>query len=304
MQQAYISPRRYALGGFGIDTSGFTNAQLRQKLVQSTGLVDIWTNRTLIPERADLRGGTITGEQHTWSPPDALSDRPGDRRVYLNAGPIRTVTGFSIQYTNTYRITLPADNLYVNAGAGYIEVIASQPTIIGFPPLGYWFGLSEPVCVTDYTYGWQFAVTDDPCEADSPTLYFASHGNWLAGGDVTVTVAGAEIDPTDYTVNLDDGSVTFASSVQPGPNEEVLASYSYTLPDSIATATGIIATDLMGQSRVAARGMLGLQSIRVAEVAITQMSPTAMGIGQTRNGVTIPASAAALLMPFALGTAA
>lgn len=300
MQQAYCSPARFRLGGFGIDTSGFTNAQLRQKLVQASGLVDIWTNRTLVPERADLRGGAISGEQHTWYPPDALSDRPGSRRVYLNAGPVRNVTGFSIQYTTTYEITLPPDNLYVNAQAGYIEIIASQPTIIGFPPLGYWFGLSQPVSRTDYTYGWQFAVTDDPCEAESPTLYVASHGNWLPGGTPTITVAGVVIDPTDYTLNLDDGSIAFASTAQPDPDQEVLASYVYVLPDAVATATGVIATAAMAESRIAARGLLGLQSLRVAEVALTVMSPSQRTV--QRNGVSIPEAAASLLLPFALGS--
>lgn len=298
--QSYLSPKRFALGGFGIDTSGFTAAQLRQKLVQATAVVDTWANRVMEPQRADMRGGTITGEQHTWHPPDMLLDRPGDRRVYPNAGPIRSVTGFAIQYTTTYEITLPPDNLYINQQAGYVEIIASQPTIIGFPPIGYWFGLSEPVCTIDYTYGWLFAVADDPCEADSPLLYYASHGNWLPAGDVTISVGGVEIDPGDYTLNRDDGSVLFDSAAEPTPGQEVLASYTYTLPEAVSTASGIIATASIGQSRIAARGMIGLQSLRVAEVAITQMGPSNGGV--TRNGVTIPQSAAALLAPYAMGT--
>lgn len=300
-QQAYCSPARFRLGGFGIDTSGFTNAQLRQKLVQASGQVDIWTNRPLIPSRIDLRGGAVTGEQHTWKVGGDFAPTLGQRRVYLNASPIRSVTGFSIKFTNAYEITLPPGNLFVNTQAGYIEIIASQPTIIGYPPIGWLFGLSQPVTSTDYTYGWQFAVVGDPLEADSPTLYYASHGNWLPGGTVVVRVGGSTVDSGDYTVNTDDGSILFADEAKPTPNQEALADYTYVLPDPIATATGIIATDMLGQSRIAARGMLGLQSIRVAEVALTQMPGGNASYRVERNGISIPASAAALLTPFALG---
>jgi hypothetical protein len=43
---------------------------------------------------------------------------------------------------------------------------------------------------------------------------------------------------------------------------------------------------------MAQRGMTGLQSIKVAEVALTALQPTQM---VTKNGATIPATAASLL---------
>jgi hypothetical protein len=297
-QQAYLSPKRFTLGAFGVDITSFTAAQLRQKLVQATGMAETFCNRSINPQRSDMRGGTITNEQHMWPIIDPTLPLPGDRRVYLNSGPIKSVTGFAIDFTNHYLLTLPPENLYINSTAGYIEVVATQPTIIGYPPLGIWFGLSEPVASVSYTYGWEFPVTGDPLEADSPLLYYASHGNWMPGGDVTVTVAGAEIDPTDYTVNTDDGSVLFADSVEPTPDQEVLADYTYVLPQQVSDAIGYIATDMIGQNQIAARGMLGLTSLRVAEVSLTQMQP---GRSVTRNGVTIPERAADLLGPFALG---
>lgn len=295
--QTYMTPVRFGLGGFGIDTTALTQAQLRQKLVQASSMVDAWTNRPMQPTRADLRGGQIVGEQHIWPIPNALVDRPGDRRVFLNCGPIRSIESFKIQFTTTYEINLPPDNLYINAEAGYIELIASQPTIIGYPPLGYWFGLSEPVTTTTYSYGWRYAVADDVLEATDPLTYVASHGNWLSGGDVTVTVDGVEIDPTDYTVRLDDGAIIFDAAAQPGVDAEVLASYTYTLPEGIATACGLIATDLLAKTRTAQRGLLGLQSLRVAEVSMTTAAPY-----EDRNGISIPSQAAGLLRPFCWGS--
>jgi hypothetical protein len=300
--QSYLTSKRYLVGGYGPEPStiGLTQLQLRQKLQQATGMVDAWCNGSVLPERADFRGGTVTGEQHNWQIPDPLLANAGSRRVYPNQRAIRTVTSFVIRFTPQYYIELdPVSNLFINASEGYVEVIASQPTIIGYPPIGYWYGLYGPVVEIDYTYGWQFVVEGDACEADSPLLYYASHGNWLPGGTVTVEVDGIAVDPGDITINEDDGSILFDQTEQPDADSLVTVSYTYVLPDAIPTATGIIATDLMGQTRNAQRGMIGLQSLRVAEVAITQMSPSQMVV---KNGVNIPVTAAAYLAPYARGT--
>jgi hypothetical protein len=296
---SYLSPARYSQGGYGV-TLPSSAMQLRNTLLRATTLVNTWCNGELLPSKFDFRGGSVEGEQHTWRVP-AMIQHPGTRRVYLNQRPIREVIGFRIDFTNNYNIVLPPDNLFVNAQQGYIEIVASQPTIVGFPPIGYWFGLSEPISSTDYTYGWRFTATEDVCEAASPTLYYATRGNWLVGGDVTITVGGVEVDPADYTLDIAGGSILFETA--PAPGQSVLATYVYTLPDAIADATGEIATWLIGQSRIAGRGMLGLQSIRVAEVTLTAMQG-AGGIVTNKAGVTIPSTAATLLGPFALGSAA
>jgi hypothetical protein len=300
--QTYCSPLRYQHGGFGVANTG-TALSLRNKLVAASAQVDTFCNASLLPDKHDFRGGSVTDENHVWKPPTPLLNEPGARRVFLNHRPIRTVTAFSIEYTNTYSMSLTPDQMMVNPSGGFIEIVASQPTIIGYPPLGFWFGLYEPFTLTSYTYGWQFASPGDVLEAVSPNLYMASHGSWLEGGDVTVTIDGAEIDPTDYTVNTDDGTVSFADSVDPDPDQVATASYTYTLPSAIETATAIIATDSFGQTRLSERGMLGLQSIRVADVALTAMSPSQMGY-VTKNGVSIPGPAAALLTGFAIGSVA
>ena len=298
MLQTYCSPLRYINGGYGIADTG-TTLSLRNKLVAASSLVDAFCNGSLLPDKHDFRGGTVTDEQHIWQPPTALLNEPGARRVFLSHRPIRTLTAFSIAYTNSYSITLQPSNLMVNRTAGFVEIVASQPTIIGYPPLGFWFGLYEPFTLSSYTYGWTFNSPGDLLEAISPTVFMASHGSWLAGGDVTVEIDSVVIDPSDYTLNLADGTVTFTTA--PAPNTEVSASYTYTLPTAIEQATAVIATDALGQARLAQRGMLGLQSLKVAEVAITQMSPSQM---TSRNGVTIPIAAAALLGGFVIGSVA
>lgn len=296
--QVYLTPKRYALGGYGIDTSGFSAAQLRQKLVQASGAVDTYCNRSMNPQRSDMRGGSIVGEQHAWPVQDPYNPLPGGRRAFLNSGPIQSVESFAIQFTDTWELTLPPSNLFINKTQGYIEIVATQPTIIGYPPIGIWFGLSEPVLSVAYTYGWQFTVLHDPLEAETPNLYYASHGNWLASETPSVEVGGVIVSPSTYIVNYDDGSILFNSGSEPSVDQAVAVSYIYTLPEAISDAVGIIATDRMGQSAVARRGMIGLSSLKVAEVSLTQMQP---GNSVTRNGVTIPQTAAQLLAPYALG---
>lgn len=298
--QTYCSPLRYLHGGYGVADTG-TALALRNKLVAATAQVNAFCNAPLQPDIFDFRGGSVTDEQHVWQPPTPLLNEPGARRVFLSHRPIQSVTAFQIQYTNTYSLVLTPDQLMVNSNAGFIEIVASQPTIIGYPPLGFWFGLYEPFTLTSYTYGWQFIANGDILEAVNPLVYMASHGSWLEGGDVSVSIDNVPIDPADYTINTDDGTVAFTEAVAPDPDQVATASYIYTLPSAIEQATAIIATDAFGQARIAQRGMIGLQSVRVAEVAISAMNPSAY---TTKNGTTIPVAAAALLQGFAMGSVA
>lgn len=295
--QTYISPLRYQHGGYGIEFTG-TVLAMRNKLVAATAAVNTWCNGSLIPEQHDFRGGTVVGERHIFRGGTALLSEPGDRRIFLNHRPIRTVSSVTIEWTPTYSISVDSDQLFVSS-QGFVEIVAINPTIVGFPPFGYMVGPYDPFSVTNYTYGWQFTATSDVLEAISPTQFMASHGSWLEGGTVTVEIDGVEVDPADYSYNTDDGTVTFATA--PAPGEVATVSYVYTLPPAIEQATALIVTDMIGQARLATRGMTGLQSIRVAEVALTQMSPSQMS---TKNGVSIPISAANFLAPFAIGSAA
>lgn len=298
----YISPRRFALGGFGIDISGVTAPALRATLQRATTMANTYCNGSQIPQPFDFRGGTTVGEIHQFPIPDPLVAYPGSRRVFVYNRPLRTVTSFAIKFTEGYEIqlTIPGD-LFVNTTEGWCEIVASQPTIIGFPPIGYWYGLYQPQAVLTYTYGTRNVVTDDVCEASSPTVFWATYGQWDTTADIEVQIDGAVIDTADYATNGPDGSITFSTA--PAPGTEVTVSYTTTLPDAITQGTGLIAVDLLAQSRIAARGMIGLQSLKVAEIAMTQMGNNS-GEYVTRNGIRIPASAAAFLGAFALGSSA
>lgn len=295
--QTYCSPLRYVNGGFGIADTG-TTLSLRNVLVRATAMVDTFTNGSLLPEKNDFRGGVITGEQHLFQIPIPLLDEPGARRIFLNHRPIRTVSQVVIKYTNTYQIVIDSSQLFVS-NQGFVEIVALNPAIIGFPPVGWLVGPFEPFSITSYEYGHRFAADSDVLEAVSPSLFMASHGSWLVGGGVTVTVDGVVVSPSDYVINTDDGTVSFDSAATPTPDQVVQASYTYVLPSAIESATAVIATDMLGKARLAQRGLLGLSSLKVAEVSMSVMSPAQM---TTRNGVSIPNDAATLLGPFVQGS--
>lgn len=295
-QQSYLSVNRFLSGGFGIQTD-MSRAALRNTLMRATTLVNRYCATPSIPQAFDFRGGTVTGEQHQWPYVPPLLIREGSRRVYLNQRPIQEVTGFQLQLAENYFVTLdPATNVVVNRMAGYAEIVAIAPVISGYFPIGWNFGLWNPLAIVDYTYGWSFDVVGDECESETTVLYTASYGNWV--GAPVVYIDDVEVSSSEYTYRGDDGSIRFTGTA-PAPQQVVTVDYTYSCPDAISQATGLIATNLIGESRLAARGMIGLRSIRIAEVALTQMSPGEM---TSRNGVSIPVSAANMLNGFTMGS--
>lgn len=303
----YLSVARYRLAGLGVDLSNVNAVALRSTLRQATTMVNAFTNAAQLPQPFDFRGGTVTGEQHQFPLASPLVAYPGSRRVFIYQRPLRTVTAFNIQFTHNqagnpgYEIDLNVNSdIFVNHTEGWCEIVASQPTIIGYPPIGYMFGTYVPMVYISYTYGYQNVVTDDVCEAGSPTLFYATYGSWDAIAEVEVQIDGSVVDPSTYRVNRADGSIAFTAA--PTPNTEVTVSYTATLPDAIAQATGIIATDLLAKSRNMAR-MPGLSSMKVAEISLTRLTGD-RGRYTTKNGISIPEDAAVLLGSFALGSAA
>lgn len=296
-----LSPRRYERAGYGMALpTGFTLSQLRSTLIRAQSRVDRYCNVPAQPSAFDWRGGTMTNEQHQWRIINPLAYGPGARRVYTNVGPIKTVTALSLDLGKTYQVALdPAVDVYVNAIEQYAEIVAVNPTIVGFYPLAVNLGLYNPIARITYTYGWSFPVAGDVLEAESPTLFSASYGNWDSTITPVVYLDGVVASPSTYAVNYDDGEISFTAG--PTAGVEVSADYTYTVPDPVVEAIGITATNLLGQSRLAARGLTGLSSLKVAEISMTQMSPAQMA---TRNGATIPSEAAELLGKFVMGSAA
>ncbi len=299
---ALLSPARYLRSGYGIALpEGYTLSMLRTKIIQAQEQVTRYCNAPKLPQPFDWRGGTMTGEQHQWRITNPLAYGPGARRIYLNAGPIRSVEAVQLDLGKTYLVSLnAATDIYINSMENYIEVVSVAPTVVGFYPLAVNLGLYNPVSRTTYTYGWSFTITGDILEAETPMVFSGAYGNWDSLIDPVVFLNGVEQDPADYTVDFNDGTISFDTA--PSPGVVVTADYAYTAPAAIVDAIGITTTALLGGARIAQRGMVGLQSIRVAEVSMTAMNPSSGT--STRNGVSIPVEAAALVSGYVFGSVA
>jgi len=296
----YLSVSRYRAAGFGIDVSDIEDAELRAVLARASSLVDVYCGIPMQPSRHDFRGGAITGEQHEWRLSTDVT--AGSRRVYLLHRPIQTVTGFVVKFTNSYQLTVDPANLFVNKLQGWAEVVSLAAVVSGLYPVGLNFGLYTPIAEVDYTYGYEFASIDERLYVVDGNTFQGVRGSWESGAEIKINgtvVESGDVDPDDPMATVDfeifptEGEVLF---VEPRPATDVVtASYTYTLPDAIAEATGITATHLLGERALAAKGMAGLSSIKVAEVALARTNRGLLGLEQRD---VIPADAASLLDPF------
>lgn len=289
-----LSPTRYLRSGYGLALpDGFSLSTLRTVIARAQNEVNRYCNIPKQPNPFDWRGGTMTDETHQWKIINPLAYGPGARRVYTNVGPIKEVTAFHLDLGKTYLVTIdPGPNIYVNAMEQYVELVAINPTIAGFYPLAVNLGLYNPIARISYTYGWTFPIVGDVLEAESPTVFTAAYGNWDVTVIPVVYIDDTPVSTSNYTVNYDDGQITFTSAAAPTVGQVVTADYTYSCPSEVVDAIGLTATSLLGSARMASRGMTGLQSIKVAEVALTALQPSQM---VTKNGATIPAEAASLL---------
>lgn len=129
--------------------------------------------------------------------------------------------------------------------------------------------LTSPVAYVDYSYGFEFDVADEPMASYSGYLA-AENQFWYSEEDVVLKKNGVEVDTADYTVDYTEGTVTPDSSWT--DDDEFLVSYSHRLPSDVQSAVQLIATDLLGQTAIAAAGLIGLSAIKVEEVELRQSS--------------------------------
>jgi len=295
-----LSPQRYLRSGYGMALpSDFSLSTLRTILTRAQDQVNRYCNVPKLPNAYSWLGGTMTDEKQQWIVANPLAYSEGVRRVYVNAGPIRTVTDFHLDLGQTFRIAVDPSQLYVNTMERYVEIVALNPAIVGYYPLAVNLGLYQPIARISYTYGWSFPITGDVLEAETPTVFTAAYGNWDPAIAPTLYFDGTPVDPADYTVDYANGQITFTSQAAPNVGVVVTADYTYLAPSEVVDAIGITATNELAKSRIAARGMIGLSSIKVAEVALTAMSPSQM---VTKNGASIPADAADLLTSYSFGS--
>lgn len=209
------------------------------------------------------------------------------------------MTSLVIRITNNMSVSLTNNDLFVNNAEGYVEVTSLAAVSFGIYPIGVVpnLGLYIPVAELSYTYGWMFTETDEQLDSYDAASYMSSHMSWATSPAPIIKKNGATLTADKYSINYVEGTVTVVDT--PTANDRYTASYTYTLPDAIQEATGVIATAQLGERSLAAKGLTGLASLRVAEVAFARtMSREGQQNSSLNQAFVIPEAAQALLSPY------
>jgi hypothetical protein len=266
---SYLMPGRFASMGLGISLTGYSDFEIWNLLQQATDVVNAYCNQPLLPTPGSFLGGFAEREEHRWRFPQSSTDR-GTRRVYPKHWPIIDVSYFGIRVGHDAEAPIPPQYLVINNAERWAEVsaltIQNSSALFGVSgwvvPMG---GLREPIGIISYTYGHRISLTGQRLFATAPDglAYQAPDGMWSPAYPVVVSAGGVAQDESTYSLDYDDGRVTFASTVPAGV---LTIAYTTRLARDIATATGIVAGHIIGESKLRQRNMEGLDQLKVNEV--------------------------------------
>jgi len=261
----YLTVERYRTMRYGSDLD-HDDIDLASVMERASSLVDAYCGVPMRPAKHDFRGGTIVEEEQRWRVPEAPYVN-AQRRFYPFHGPVTSIQQFRIYITNTQYVEIAPSEFFINNTERYIELVSLALSAYGIfgslviPNLG----LTTPVARVDYTYGWDFTSADEPLySSDGQT--FRSQNNWWKSSPVPVVKVNGATQSSGYAVDYTEGAVVFEAN--PAESASITATYHYKLPPEIRDATGYIATHVLEESHVIARGLHGIERMTVAEVTI------------------------------------
>lgn len=260
-----MTPKRYRTLGTGVSLPT-ADSDLLPSLTAASAMVNSYC---AAPVDHDFRGGSITSEQHPWDIGNQW--HMGTTKVYPYHRPIKSVGQLQIDVTNIQHVTIASNELYANKVEGWVEPVVLALTTVGMFGMTILpgVGLREPVARLDYDYGWAFSSSNEELTSVSEGTLQALNQFWLDDPVPIIKKDGAVLPNTQYSVDGTEGIVTVSSYES---TAIYTADYSYPLPLPIARATAMIATDIIGQSAIAAAGLLGMSGLRVEEVELRQSS--------------------------------
>jgi len=265
----YLTPMRYRSMGFG--TEDQEDAELRSIIQRATLSVDRYLGVPMVPQRFSFRGGQMVGEEHPFNYGNGVNEGP-QYRFWPRATPLKSVEKLQIYVTSSQFVDINTDELFI--GHDHIQVASLTVTWT----YGLWgavnvpiIGLVQPIARIDYSYGHSFPAVDEYLSKTDGKTWRAENQFW-DDTDVVIKVDGVERS-SGFTVNKNEGTVVFDDALAAG--SEVTASYGYPLYPEIPQAVGMAVADFIGDKQLMARGMSGVQSLRVGDIAIDRPRPRA-----------------------------
>lgn len=262
----YLTPTRYRSMGTGIDVSAKTDNDLHALLLGASQMVN---SAVHAPEGYSFLGGSVSEEEHNWRVGDVYRGQKPQARVWPYMRPLISASALRINIARNQSISFDASQMFIQTALGYVEPTVTPNTTALYSSVPPWL-LSSPVAYLTYAYGWNEVVTDERPATLSGGVLQGNHQFWFTDEDVILKKDGVIQSTSDYVVDYDEGLVTPSGSALGG--SEYRISYHHHLPSGIALATSLVVTDMIGQSNIAAAGLLGLSGFRVEEVEVRQSS--------------------------------
>ena len=268
MSLPYLTPQRYRSMGFGTDSQ--EDAELRSIIQRATLSVDRYLSVPMTPQRFSFRGGTMVGEEHYFNLGNGTNVGP-TYRFWPRSKPVVSVEDLKVYVTNSQYVDFSTDELFV--AHDHIAVTSLTITSIGLfgnfsVPI---IGLTQPIARIDYTYGQTFPETDEYLEVTDGLTFRAQNQFWTDAA-VTVKLDG-NIITTGFTVDRDEGTIVFDEAQ--AADAVIQASYTYGMYPEIGQAVGLCVAGFIGDKQLVEKGMTGVQSLRVGDIAIDRPRPRA-----------------------------
>ena len=295
----YLTAQKFRTMGFGVETEELTDSDLSILCQRAHAMVEAYCLVPRLPQIHDFRGGSVTGEQHSWRYPVGPVD-VGQRKAWPYHWPVTQINQFRIKVTNTQYVEIAPSELFINNTDRYVEVVSLAITSHGLfqalivPNIG----LATPVVEMDYDYGWSFTETEERLTFTDGFTWRAQHQWWKSTPAPVIKKNGAEQTvTTHYTVDSDEGTITFTTGNDATADDIITATYTHTLPGEIRDAMGYLVAALEAEADAHRRGMAHLRRLTVEEVTMERQREDSANPGNADVAAISP-QAAALLASF------
>lgn len=300
----YLTVNQYKRFGDGVSLSGVTDMNLAFMISRAEASID--AHFGLDPKK----GG--------WEPHQVMIQQKfheETRQTFLPQYhiPVRNITRYRIQVSNVstsgagFFANINAGDCVINNDQQYVEIVPLQAVTYSLSPIILQLGLKWPIVEMDCEVGYYIPIFGDTLiDGGQHTTYYATDGFWtnsyaqaqatqpnqLPAAPPNVYVNNILQNASTYTVNYQDGSITFNSMQVPTAN--VSADYTKTIPDFITEACVIQTSFLLSRKHLNEMGVYaGMYQFRNGEQEISYPRATAVAA----QGRTTPTS----LCPDALG---
>lgn len=237
-------------------------------------------------------------QPHVASVQAPWNDKTRRMRVPNFPIPIRQALRYRIQVSNASSLgdgffaTIQPGDVTYQTFAGYTEVVALTSVVYSMAPVLIAFGKRPPVIQLDYEAGFTIGVTGEKLrDSGDHTTYYFRNGFLATTYTVAlsiqplnlpqtppiVSVNGTSVSSSAYTLDTDEGTVTFATPN--GSTDKVTANYCYTIPRQVRDATVYQTTWRLAQRKVAQMGALPFDSIRSGNQQLKRKAANEAGSG-------------------------